>query len=299
MEYNNPYGFEGERTPRSILRQTALSTLAVAYHGVGAMSYWLAQNRVHFLYLHHLFPEEEQGFRRLLETLCKSHALISYSEAVDRVQRNQIDRPYVCFSFDDGLQQNLRAAEILKEFGATGCFFVCPGLVGETSEEKLREICTQRFKMPSTPLLSWRDVEQMIAAGHEIGSHTMTHQVLSRISEHELQDEIGESYHALNRRLGGVRHFAWPEGRFVHFSPAARDAVFDAGYLSCASAERGCHVGGQRPSLRSLCIRRDYVSAQWPLSHTLYFMTRASRRASISGHQWPDGWSVDELEPGN
>jgi peptidoglycan/xylan/chitin deacetylase (PgdA/CDA1 family) len=291
--YNNPYGFEGVITPRSMLRQTALSTLAALYRGVGATSYWLSQPRIQFLYLHHLFPEEEQGFRRLLELLGKTHWLISYSEAVQRVQRNEIDGPYVCFSFDDGLRQNVRAAEILKEFGATACFFICPGLIGETSREKIEEICVKRFKMPATSLLSWDDVDRMVSEGHEIGSHTMTHQVLSRISDQELEDEIGESYEALTRRLGSVRHFAWPEGRFFHFSAAARRLVFDAGFLSCASAERGCHIGGTGASLKSLCLRRDYVSARWPLSHTFYFMTRASRRASALDSRWPEAFPED------
>ena len=211
--------------------------------------------------------------------------------AARRERHDQLDRPYVCFSFDDGLRQNLRAAQILHEFGVSACFFICPGFVGETSPDKLKEICATRFKMPPTEMLSWDDVDAMLALGQEIGSHTQTHQVLSRISAAALEDELGQSFDEFNQRLGGVKHFAWPEGRFWHFSATAAKAVFAAGYESCASAERGCHISAPDWPRPNLCLRRDYVSAHWPLSHTFYFLCRGSQNASVANNHWPAEWT--------
>src|SRR5207244_4865640 len=127
----------------------------------------------------------------------------------------------VCFSFDDGLRQCVRIGQILNEFGVSGCFFVCPSLVGETNSAKLKDICENRFGMPAMELLDWDEVEQLLKDGHEIGSHTMNPHVLSHLSEWQVQDEVVGSYEFLTHRLGQAKHFAWPEGRFTHFSPTA------------------------------------------------------------------------------
>lgn len=289
MGYKNHYGYEGEVSPRTIARHVALSALAAGYRLSNRLEA-LARNRVQFLYLHHLFPEEEQGFRQLLERLSQDHYLISYTEAVGRVQSGQIDRPYVCFSFDDGLQNNLRAGQILAEFGVSACFFICPALVGEADQRVLGDYCVRRIDLPLTELLSWREVEALLKLGHEIGSHTMSHEVQADLGGREIETEIGASYDLLAARLGGVRHFAWPRGLFQHFNAAAAAAVFRAGHQSCASAERGCHVAGLQQPPYGLCIRRDYISARWPQSHILYFMARSSLRACAANNQWPAGW---------
>lgn len=281
-EYDSPYGLEGRRTPRTALRHAALSLIALSWRRLGRMDFWLRQNRVQFLYLHHLFPQDEAGFRQLLRSLKRTHQLLGYSDAVQRLWDGRIDRPYVCFSFDDGLRQNLRAAAILQEFGVTGCFFICPGLVGERDPVKLKEICATRFRMPPMELLSWSDVETLVSAGHQIGSHTMTHQVLARLSTPQLTDEICQSYEVLKQRLGAVRHFAWPEGRYFHFSDTAARLVYEAGFQSCASAERGCHNRALSPADKTPILRRDYISAHWPFEHVLYFLTRNSQLTAVN-----------------
>jgi peptidoglycan/xylan/chitin deacetylase (PgdA/CDA1 family) len=288
--YQSQYGIEGIVTARTITRGLALHGMSALYKLTGRMEA-LARNREQFIYLHHLFPEEEESFRNLIRALGRDHCLVSFSEAVDRVKSGNIDKPYVCFSFDDGLQQNLPAGKILHEFGISGCFFICPSFVGEKDRRKLKEICENRFAMPAMDLLSWDEVEEMVKDGHEIGSHTMNHPVLSRISEAQMQDEIAESRQVLTRRLGEGKHFAWPEGRFFHFTPTAAKLVYDAGYDSCVSAERGCHIS--QPSLSNFCIRRDYISARWPLGHSFYFLAKNSLSASAGNPGWPEPWIQD------
>ncbi len=285
--YQSPYGIEGIVTARTITRGLALHGMSTLYKLTGRMDA-LERNRVQFIYLHHLFPEEEESFRNLIRALIRNHRLVSFSEAVDRVKTGNIDKPYACFSFDDGLQQNLPAGKILAEFGVSGCFFICPSFVGETDRRKLKEICENRFAMPAMDLLSWKEVEEMVKDGHEIGSHTMNHPVLARISKAQMQNEIAESREVLTRRLGQVKHFAWPEGRFFHFTPAAAEAVYNAGYDSCVSAERGCHIS--QPSMPNFCIRRDYISARWPLGHSFYFLAKNSLTAVEGNHGWPQDW---------
>ena len=77
----------------------------------------LQKPRVQRLYFHHIFEDEEQKFRNLLKRLAKHHTFISHSEAVARITNNEIDKPYISFSSDDGFKNNLKAAEILKIAG--------------------------------------------------------------------------------------------------------------------------------------------------------------------------------------
>lgn len=273
---------------RGAARSAALTALAAGAKLTGRMERDLARPRVQFIYLHHVLADEEAGFRRMLRELSRRHAFLSHSDAVERVHRGQIDKPYVSFSFDDGFADNARAARVLEEFGTVGCYFVCPGIVDETSPQKLSEFCAQRLDFPIvTPFLSWGDMETLISRGHEIGGHTMTHPSLGAITPEQVRDEVGQSYEHIKRRLGKVLHFAWPKGRWINMSPVARDAVFAAGFISCASAVRGCHVVASGSDPASLCIRRDHVLANWPTDHVQYLMIRNAQSASAADNEWP------------
>lgn len=294
-EYKSAYGAEAENGARRWIRHATLSSLAGVYRLSGRMAA-LDRNRIQFIYLHHIFQDEEAAFRRLLQFLSRRHTLIGYSEAVEKLWRGEIDRPYVCVSFDDGLKNCLSAARILDEFGVSGCFFICPSMVGETDSQKLKEFCVRKLTLPPTDLLDWDDVETLLAAGHEIGSHTTSHHVLAKLTPGQVSDEVAGSYELLVGRLGGVKHFAWPEGLYSRFSAEAATAVFQAGYQSCASAERGCHVERPQTTLSGLCLRRDYIAANWPLGHAAYFLAANSRSASAKSNLWPDEWAK-QIQP--
>jgi peptidoglycan/xylan/chitin deacetylase (PgdA/CDA1 family) len=275
---------------RGVLRHITLSTLGTSYKVTGGMASALSRNRVQFLYLHHVFEDEEDSFRRLLRTLSLGHRFVSYSEAVGRVLSGDIDGPYVAVSFDDGLKNCMRAARIMGEFGVRACFFLCPSIIGETDYHKVKKFCSQRLYIPPMEFLSWDDVEALLEAGHEVGSHTMTHPNLAQLSVQQMQSEIAESFEVLTKRIGDIEHFSWPYGRFFNFSPAAAKTVFDTGFKSCASAEKGCHVINSEKQETDLCVRRNHIIAGWPINHVLYFMARSSRTASIRYDQWPPGW---------
>jgi peptidoglycan/xylan/chitin deacetylase (PgdA/CDA1 family) len=276
------------KSARDRARLSALSALAWLGKRDGAIERGLARKRIHLVYLHHVFRDEEAGFRSLVKSLAAGHEFIGHSEAVHRIHDGRIDRPYVSFSFDDGFADNIRAARVLEEYGTTGCFFVCPGIVGEQDPSRLRRFCVDRLQFPvATPFLDWRQLEMLVARGHEIGGHTMTHPDLGATPIDRADEEISRSHDAIRARLGSVAHFAWPRGRWINFTPRWRRAVFDAGFTTCASAVRGAHVSASPGSLENLCLRRDHVVANWPISHIRYLLARSSRGASARDNQWP------------
>lgn len=276
---------------RARVRGAALSVMAAGARLTGQLEEHLARPRVQFVYLHHVFRDEEAGFRGLLGELARHHTFLGHSEAVARVKSGNVDRPYVSVSFDDGFADNRVAAAILEEFGARGCFYVCPAIVGERDPTRLQSFCRARLRFPlATEFLGWSDLESLLSRGHEVGAHTMTHPNLGEADRDETETEIRSSHEELEKRLGGVRHFAWPRGQWRHFTPFAREVVFDAGFESCASAVRGSHVAKARGPVRDLCIRRDHVLANWPLEHVLVFLMLNSMRASERDNHWPDGY---------
>jgi peptidoglycan/xylan/chitin deacetylase (PgdA/CDA1 family) len=269
---------------RRFLRSRALD-LASAFTSDEA----LQRPRVQIVFLHHVMADEERPFRALLERLLRRHAFVPYSEAVARVAAGDVDRPTISVTFDDGLRSQLRAAEILGDYGIPACFFVCEAMADAPSSEEIREFCERELWLPPVDFLSWSDLERLKAAGHEIGNHTRRHRSLAALSGQELADEIGGSLASLRRRLGNdVRHFAWPRGWFHDFSAAAAAEVFRAGHVSCASGVRGCHIPGPPRALRDVCLRRDQVIAADPLRHTIYFLARNSLHATDATRDWPE-----------
>jgi peptidoglycan/xylan/chitin deacetylase (PgdA/CDA1 family) len=277
-----------QRSPRAIARHATLTTLSGLWRSRGRIERALQRPRVHFLFLHHVFPDEEVQFRKLLQILAKNHTFISYSEAVERSVTGRIDRPYMAFSMDDGFKNCCRAAAVLTEFGARGCFFLITSMVGERDPEKIREFCATKLALPPVEFMTWNDVELLRRHGHEIGSHSLSHARLSTLTQTQLEDEIGASEDVLRRTVGEARHFAWPYGSFADISSEAVDAVFKAGFSSLASGVRGCHISDEAPGRNShVCIRRDLCEPHWPVEHTLYFLATSSAKASKTTALWP------------
>lgn len=280
------YGTIHKRTPRSFARRIVLDLLSIYYALSGKTRRALKKNRVQFLYFHHVFRDEEKPFRNMLAELARHHQFLGYSEAVEKIVSGKIDKPYLCVSFDDGIDNCLQASKIMDDLSIKGCFFVCPPMLDEKDPEKLAAF-SHTIAMPPLKYLSWQDVNDMLKRGHEIGGHTMTHFNLGEASASHLADEVGGSYESLRKVLTGKIHFAWPFGMFKHFSAAAGKAVFDYGYATCASAERGCHMN-RIEDRRNLCLRRDHVLAVWPIRHLNYFMARNVERARTVSGTWPE-----------
>lgn len=276
---------------RALARHGALDVLSARYRLQSLQQDALETPRVSLPYLHAVPHDEEDSFRAFVKELAKTHTFISYSEAVERVKRGPIDKPYVSFSFDDGFKSNVRTARILEEFGARGMFFVPPGFIGTETVGEARDFYGFSEGVDE-PAMTWSDLEQLLESGHEIGNHTLGHKVMSWVDDTVMENEIHEGATQLRTRLGPIEHFAWPRGRFFHFTEQAARAVFDSGHTSCASAERGAHTVPHSASDETLCLRRDHIMTHWPLRHSMYFIAKSSRRAGRGRNAWPEEWNV-------
>lgn len=80
-------------------------------------------------------------------------------------------------------------------------------------------------------MMSWDQIGDLHRAGHEIGSHSMTHPILPDLADERLRDEISASRLRLQSATGGeVASFCYPNGSY---DARCLDAVRAAGY-ECA-----------------------------------------------------------------
>jgi peptidoglycan/xylan/chitin deacetylase (PgdA/CDA1 family) len=78
--------------------------------------------------------------------------------------------------------------------------------------------------------LSWGQIKELVKAGFEMGSHTITHRDLTRLAPRDLALELADSKKALEDETGvGVASISYPFGRY---NPRVVDAAVEAGYSS-------------------------------------------------------------------
>lgn len=92
--------------------------------------------------------------------------------------------------------------------------------------------------------LSWEELRQLAAEDVEIGCHTYTHPILSRISDRsELEREIKGAKDLIEMRLGStVSHFCYPNGRDIDIGEASPICVRNAGFVSSVTCSYGLNT---------------------------------------------------------
>lgn len=273
-------------TLRGMMRHAALHALSLVQRMGGATEQALRTPRVQFLYIHHTFSDELRALRRLVNDLARTHTFISYSEAVERVQNGRIDAPYLCVSSDDGFRNNLDGAHVLRDLGISACFFINPGLIGLRDESTIRRLCAERFHLPPVRFLNRAELDELVAMGHEIGSHSWEHHDLARIPHDALVDDLDRTRRTLVEWVGRADHFAFPYGRVSNLTAKGYNAVLEAGHASCATAERGCHANAYPIAPQQLLIRRDHIILDWPLEHVRYFLATNALRGDAAGNPY-------------
>jgi peptidoglycan/xylan/chitin deacetylase (PgdA/CDA1 family) len=113
----------------------------------------------------------------------------------------------------------------------------------ELKDSKIKEIAqTLKVEIPETPTgdfapVSWEQAREMDAGNVQIESHTVTHPILTNISQAELDDELQISKARLETQLDkSVRHFCYPNGIL---DESVEKAVRRAGYSSATTTEYG------------------------------------------------------------
>jgi peptidoglycan/xylan/chitin deacetylase (PgdA/CDA1 family) len=224
---------------------------------------------VRIVHYHYVFDDEREGFERQLRFLAREFHPVSLSEAVERLRTGRTDGDELVVTFDDGFRNQLaNAAPLLAELGISACFFLVTELLSASRLEAER-FCRERLHLPlPVEPLDWDAAATLVDLGHEIGSHTRSHRVLTELTADELDAELRESREELSRRLAPVRHLSVPYGERSRFSERVAGAAQEAGYESCATAIRGRNRGAED----LYALHRDHLDAGWPLRDLAYFL---------------------------
>ncbi len=231
------------------LKAWTKSTLCAAYLYSGAARVqewlqWQAGRRFMAVLLFHRVTDQvpENGltistgrFRALCGLLRRRFHVVPLAEVFDAARSGRATPPRtVAVTFDDCYRNNLFAARVLAEHGLPAAFFVPTGFVGA------QRPFPWDHGLPAMPNLTWDDVREIVAMGHEIGSHTINHPNLGTAPYAEARREIFGSKAVLEERLGRpVRWFAYPFGGKNNFRPEAAALVEEAGYEGCLSGFGG------------------------------------------------------------
>ena len=88
--------------------------------------------------------------------------------------------------------------------------------------------------------MSWQEARNLSERGFELGAHTVSHPILSRLDSRRAAEEIIGSIDAVEKHAG-VRPvtFCYPNGRSGDFNIDAMDTLRDQGLLGAVTAEEG------------------------------------------------------------
>jgi peptidoglycan/xylan/chitin deacetylase (PgdA/CDA1 family) len=247
------------------------------------------------LLFHHISREQMAAFERLLRYVLDVHGIITPEQAdgllAGGVFHNQHGRVPYLLTFDDGFQSHGNVAkEILDQYGVKAIFFVCPGLIDVPREHQrdaiARFIFDGRVRGIDLPdemaIMSWADLDALVASGHTIGSHTSLHRRLARLSKADQEQEITGAAVSLEQRLGvKVNWFAYPFGDLFSVDQRSLHTIAKH-HQFCCSGIRGVNSASNHP----LALLREQLDPVGPFDYQqlvveggldIYYRIRARR----------------------
>lgn len=161
----------------------------------------------------------------------------------------------VAITFDDGYVNVLRyGIEPLAASRFRAVQFLVADLLGKCNEWDV-----PLGEVPE-PMMDAAQVREWLAAGHEIGSHTLTHPYLTQIPAGRAREEIQASRHKLEDLFQRpIEHFCYPYG---DWDERVRDLAGEAGYRTASTTDPGVNTASTSP----LALKR--FTARYP-SRTL------------------------------
>lgn len=228
------------------------------------------------------------AFTKQVHWLKRQWTMLPLGEAVCQLSRGPVPEPLLSITFDDGYRDNIElAAPVLDAAGVHATFFITAGAVREGQtlwfdraydaahaagmrdplacvralkamppgerEERIAALGGATVTNAGGPMMTPDQVRQLAAGGHEIGSHTMSHPIMTHLAPEELTRELVESRSLLQQWTGQrVRGLCYPNGDHDRTVLTASRA---AGYQYACSTQ----VGRNRIPLDVLALRRVHV----------------------------------------
>ena len=105
---------------------------------------------------------------------------------------------------------------------------------------KILKVKKNEDKYKERDMLNWEEVEEMASYGITLGAHTVSHPILTEISLDVAKQEIIQSKHIIEKKLGfKVKHFAIPNGGVYDFSEDLKKFCIQSEFETIVTTEYG------------------------------------------------------------
>ncbi len=152
-------------------------------------------------------------------TLEKMYELISQGQKTDKV---------AVLSFDDGYSDNFTYAwPVMEKYQFSGTFFIISGKIGQNE------------------YMGESQIKQLALSGNEIGSHSVNHLNMDKLTGQKLKNEVKLSKESLGELTGKkIISFCYPAGKF---SEEAKADLKEAGYKMAVTTAKGKAFSADQP----------------------------------------------------
>jgi peptidoglycan/xylan/chitin deacetylase (PgdA/CDA1 family) len=183
-----------------------------------------------------LYVTPEKFVRQLEELRANGFEACSPGQAC----ANGATGPRIALTFDDGFRNVFEnALGPLALYKKTAIQFLVPSYIGKLNEWDLRDGET------AEPLMDSEHIRDWLRAGHSIGSHSLTHARLTRLTLRDAREEIFASKKKLEDDFAvAIEHFCYPYG---DWNEPVRDLVVEAGYRTACTTDFGINTPATPP----------------------------------------------------
>jgi len=179
-----------------------------------------------------------QQVEYLAKNQFKSLTIVEYLNLMN--QGKKLPNKSVIISFDDGNKSDYdEVFPIMQKYQLKAVFFII-----------VDQVETNGY-------LNWSEINDMAKVGMEIGSHTMTHPFLHKLSEHDVKQEFEQSKLQLEKKIEQqVTTIAIPRG-FDHDKQS--QIALSCGYSAVCTSHVGLNnLAADRMALKRIGIRQGY-----------------------------------------
>ena len=224
-----------------------------------------------FPFYHHVFDDEMENFNEQLKHMKNNGDFISYDQALNLIESGiNENEKYFCMSFDDGFKNMIEnITDKLLTYNIPATFFIPTSFIGNKREDAGKIFFNNQNI--SIEFLDWEDCKKISAQKlFSIGSHSVNHSLISKLSEEDCENEMKNSKKEIETKLSvPCNHFAPPVGDFSFM----RDIKIakQIGYKSFSTTFRG-KMNNQNNNVYN--IFRHHLIAGWNTDYLNFFFNK-------------------------